>query len=107
MTQTADFGLAHALMDAHCAEAARPRPAAQAVIDAGGLQAQAADAPGIVNIAAELPADTGVSTPVSHIRIGVAVIAGISLIAALYLARAFFIPLLIGILASYALHPIV
>jgi predicted PurR-regulated permease PerM len=30
-----------------------------------------------------------------------------ALIAALYLARAFFVPLLIGILASYALHPLV
>ena len=31
----------------------------------------------------------------------------ISIVAALYLARAFFVPLLIGILASYALHPVV
>ncbi len=30
-----------------------------------------------------------------------------ALVAALYLARAFFVPLMIGILASYALHPIV
>jgi predicted PurR-regulated permease PerM len=30
-----------------------------------------------------------------------------ALVAALYLARAFFVPLLIGILASYALHPMV
>ena len=30
-----------------------------------------------------------------------------ALVAALYLARAFFVPLLIGILASYALHPLV
>jgi predicted PurR-regulated permease PerM len=34
-------------------------------------------------------------------------LAGFALVAALYLARAFFVPLLIGILASYALHPLV
>jgi len=44
-----------------------------------------------------------------HSRMGVAVgvLAIIALIAALYLARAFFVPFLIGILASYALHPLV
>ena len=35
------------------------------------------------------------------------VVAVIALIAALYLARAFFVPLLIGILASYSLRPVV
>ena len=35
------------------------------------------------------------------------VLAGIALVAALYLARAFFVPLLIGILGSYALRPVV
>jgi predicted PurR-regulated permease PerM len=35
------------------------------------------------------------------------VLAVLALVAALYLARGFFIPLLIGILASYALHPLV
>ena len=34
-------------------------------------------------------------------------LAALALIAALYLARGFFVPLLIGILASYALHPVV
>ena len=34
-------------------------------------------------------------------------LAVLALVAALYLARGFFIPLLIGILASYALHPLV
>jgi predicted PurR-regulated permease PerM len=37
----------------------------------------------------------------------VGVLAVIALVAALYLARAFFVPLLIGILASYALSPVV
>src|SRR5829696_8539821 len=42
-------------------------------------------------------------------RTGVAVVvlAVIALVAALYLARAFFVPLLIGILVSYALSPLV
>lgn len=35
------------------------------------------------------------------------VMAVIALVAALYFARAFFVPLLIGMLASYALHPLV
>ena len=35
------------------------------------------------------------------------ILAAIALVASLYLARAFFIPLLIGILASYALRPVV
>ncbi len=35
------------------------------------------------------------------------VLAAIALVAALYLARAFFVPLLIGILGSYALRPVV
>jgi len=47
------------------------------------------------------------SSAVSHMRVAVGVVAVISLVAALYLARAFFIPLLIGMLASYALHPVV
>jgi predicted PurR-regulated permease PerM len=37
----------------------------------------------------------------------IALIAAIAIVAALYLARGFFIPLLIGILASYALRPLV
>lgn len=44
-----------------------------------------------------------------YLRMNVAVglLAIIAFVAALYLARAFFVPLLIGILASYALHPVV
>ena len=40
-----------------------------------------------------------------HLATGMLVV--LSLVAALYLAHAFFVPLLIGILASYALHPLV
>ena len=43
----------------------------------------------------------------SHIHLAAAVLAVVALVGALYLARAFFVPLLIGILASYALHPLV
>ncbi len=39
--------------------------------------------------------------------LALSVLAVIALVAALYLARAFFVPLLIGILASYALRPVV
>jgi len=42
-----------------------------------------------------------------HMKVAVGVLAVIALVAALYLARAFFVPLLIGILASYALSPAV
>src|SRR6478609_2829617 len=46
---------------------------------------------------------------VRYTRTGVAlvILAGIAVIAALYFARAFFVPLLIGILASYTLRPLV
>jgi predicted PurR-regulated permease PerM len=40
-------------------------------------------------------------------RLALTVLAAIALVTALYLARGFFVPLLIGILASYALHPLV
>lgn len=42
-----------------------------------------------------------------RMSLAVGLLAVIALVAALYLARAFFVPLLIGILASYALHPVV
>ena len=47
--------------------------------------------------------------PIRYFRMSTAVglLALIALVAALYLARAFFVPLLIGILASYALSPMV
>ena len=43
----------------------------------------------------------------SHVRLAAVTLAFLALVAALYLARAFFVPLLIGILASYALSPAV
>jgi hypothetical protein len=46
-------------------------------------------------------------TPGSRTGLAAVVLALLALVAALYLARAFFIPLLIGILASYALRPAV
>lgn len=57
----------------------------------------------------------GVDTPViskrapgyPRVQVSVGILAIIAVVAALYLARAFVVPLLIGILASYALHPLV
>lgn len=43
----------------------------------------------------------------SRLLVAVGILTIIALVAALYLARAFFVPLLIGILASYALSPLV
>jgi len=51
--------------------------------------------------------DAAAGTPDSRTGPATAVLALLALVAALYLARAFFIPLLIGILASYALRPAV
>ncbi len=46
----------------------------------------------------------GASSPMA---LGIGILATIAVVASLYLARAFFVPLLIGILASYALTPLV
>jgi predicted PurR-regulated permease PerM len=54
--------------------------------------------------AAEAPAATGSST---GLNVAAGIVAMVALVAALSLAHAFFIPLLIGILASYALRPLV
>ncbi len=43
----------------------------------------------------------------TSMSLALALLAAIALVAALYLARAFFVPLLIGILGSYALRPVV
>lgn len=51
----------------------------------------------------EAPGATGESP----VNLQLSVLAIVALVAALYLARAFFVPLLIGILASYALRPVV
>jgi predicted PurR-regulated permease PerM len=57
-------------------------------------------AAGVATAAAGAPRDARV-----HLAAGV--LSVLALVAALYLARGFFVPLLIGILASYALHPLV
>ncbi len=46
-------------------------------------------------------------TPYLRINVAISLLAVIAIVAALYLARAFVVPLLIGILASYALSPVV
>ena len=57
--------------------------------------------------AADSEAVAAPALPAPHIHLAVGVLAILALVAALYLARGFFVPLLIGILASYALHPLV
>lgn len=49
----------------------------------------------------------GDASRISPLAVAVGILTVIALVAALYLGRAFFVPLLIGILASYALHPVV
>lgn len=66
-------------------------------------------------IVADVVADTfvepaeiaGQTSRNSSLAVAVGILTVIALVAALYLGRAFFVPLLIGILASYALHPVV
>jgi len=61
-----------------------------------------ASAPAVDSVAAAVRASR-----YSRMNMAVGVLAVIALVAALYLARAFFVPFLIGILATYALHPVV
>ena len=57
---------------------------------------------------AAVPAGDGlVPEPQAAATVAVAILAVIAVVAALYLARAFFVPLLIGVLASYSLRPVV
>jgi len=58
-------------------------------------------------VAADLPAVEVPAPGRSVLHLAAAMLALLGLIAALYLARGFFVPLLIGILGSYALHPLV
>jgi predicted PurR-regulated permease PerM len=68
----------------------------------------ATDAADPVTDASAQPADfTRQSRRSSRLTVAVGILTAIALVAALYLARAFFVPLLIGILASYALSPLV
>jgi predicted PurR-regulated permease PerM len=57
---------------------------------------------------AAVPAGDGLApAPHAPATVAVAILAVIAVVAALYLARAFFVPLLIGVLASYSLRPVV
>ncbi|MGC2049317.1 MAG: AI-2E family transporter [Gallionella sp.] len=67
-----------------------------------------------LKVASEIPVSAAVpavvtihETPYLRINVAVGLLAAIAIVAALYLARAFFVPLLIGILVSYALSPVV
>ena len=72
------------------------------------------DAAGEPTVVSEVPVPAAQPVAVAErgarywrMNAAVGVLAVIALVAALYLARAFVVPLLIGILASYALHPLV
>ncbi len=57
--------------------------------------------------ASPVPAEgAGEASEISGLTVAVGILAAIALVASLYLARAFFVPLLLGILASYALGPV-
>jgi predicted PurR-regulated permease PerM len=66
-----------------------------------------AAAAGIATAAPEGGAAPRPAAPFARAELALVALAIIALVAALYLARAFFVPLLIGILASYALRPLV
>lgn len=55
----------------------------------------------------EMPAAASAERRAIPRGLGIAILAVIAVVAALYLARAFFVPLLLGILGSYALAPLV
>jgi len=60
-----------------------------------------------VDVAAEPAATVPPAARRADLTLGMTILAVIAVVMALYLARAFFVPLLIGILASYALRPVV
>lgn len=73
--------------------------------------AGAADAAVVAEMAPDAvaaPAEAAEPAPgILRLTVAVGILTVIALVAALYLARAFFVPLLIGILAGYALSPVV
>jgi predicted PurR-regulated permease PerM len=78
-----------------------PRPGESG---AGSEPGAAAPAP---NTDAGVVEERAAGQPGAGAGVAVGVLAVIAVVAALYLARAFFIPLLIGMLASYSLRPLV
>lgn len=83
-----------------------------ALLGAGAVTAPAGEAgpnpePGATVPAAEVAPVKVRATRYAHVNVAAGVLAGIAVVAALYLARAFVVPLLIGILASYTLRPVV
>ena len=79
-----------------------------AVLEASVQQAAETPAEAAAEAAAEDAAEVQVrERRQSRTTLPLAIMAGIAVIAALYFARAFFVPLLIGILVSYTLRPVV
>lgn len=77
------------------------------VVSHDGAAQPAPAAGGQAELTAEATETRVRSRRYSRMDLSLMVLAVIALIAALYFARAFFVPLLIGILASYALRPMV
>ena len=78
--------------------------------DAAGSHHSEADLDALSEASAAAPdSESAVGRPSRYLRMSMAVglLTVIALVAALYLGRAFFVPLLIGILASYTLCPLV
>ena len=78
--------------------------------EAGTSPQGEADTPVVPEASASVVGSAAVAvraTRYFHMNLGIGVLAVIALVVALYLARGFFVPLLIGILASYTLHPVV
>jgi predicted PurR-regulated permease PerM len=82
-----------------------PAPAGTAAMP--GTAGESSEAPAETIPAVESPPVSTRASRYARLGVAVGVLAVIALVAALYLARAFVVPLLIGILASYALSPMV
>ncbi len=75
--------------------------------DSNGVETEASAPIADPDLVVDSTFPTPLQTHQIPISLGVGILAVIAITAALYLARGFFVPLLIGILASYTLHPVV
>jgi predicted PurR-regulated permease PerM len=84
-----------------------PAPASVGAMPLPGAAGEPDEAPAAAVPAVDSAPTAARASRYSRIGVAVGVVAVIALVAALYLARAFVVPLLIGILASYSLSPLV
>ncbi len=99
---------AHSNYDSRASPAgATPVPADDSSApQAGGAPAAVAD-PNLGETSAAAPDAVVIETSSSRANLALGVLVVIACVAALYFARAFFVPLLLGILVSYTLDPVV